>query len=170
MPQDPAAMGRAIQAIMAQAGAWIAHYKSDLTSRGLGFTPEDLAAVTASATAHPLPPGGATASEADVAEMEQVRQAALETVYPETGFAPEDPRLTPVGMPLVAFAVAAKAVGWANEDDALIDRVVKALGHTREDYDKAGDHWTPMLKTDMAVATLYGQLFSNVGDLPVKSA
>ena len=34
--------------------------------------------------------------------MEQVRQTALETVYPEAGFAPEDPRLTPVGMPLVA--------------------------------------------------------------------
>ena len=28
MPQDPAAMGRAIQAIMAQAGAWVAQYKS----------------------------------------------------------------------------------------------------------------------------------------------
>lgn len=163
-------MGRAIQAIMAQAGAWVAAYKSDLTARGLGFTPDDLAAITASATAHGLPPGGATASETDVAEMERVRQAALETVYPEMGFAPEDPRLTPVGMPLVAFAVAARAVGWANEDDALIDRVVTALGHAREDYDQASDHWTPVLKTDMAVATLYGQLFANVGDLPVKPA
>ena len=162
-------MGRAIQAIMAQAGAWIAQYKGDLTARGLGFTSDDLAAVTASATAHPLPPASSDPT-GDAAEMEQVRQAALDTVYPETGFAPEDPRLTPVGMPLVAFAVAAKAVGWANEDDALIDRVIKALGHTREDYDKAGDHWTPMLKTDMAVATLYGQLFANVGDLPVKTA
>jgi hypothetical protein len=167
MPQDPAAMGRAIQAIMAQAGAWIAQYKSDLTSRGLGFTADDLAAVTASATAHPLPPQSADPA-GDAAEMEQVRQAALETVYPETGFAPDDPRLTPVGMPLVAYAVAAKAVGWANEDNALIDRVVKALGHTREDYDRAGGHWTPMLKSDMAVATLYGQLFANVGELPVR--
>ena len=164
-------MGRAIQAIMAQAGAWVAQYKSDLTARGLGFSPDDLAAITASATAHPLPPGGATAEpRPQVAEMEQVRQAALETVYPETGFAPDDPRLTPVGMPLVAYAVAAKAIGWANEDDALIERVVTALGHTREDYDKAGEHWTPMLKTDMAVATLYGQLFANVGDLPVRPA
>ena len=162
-------MGRAIQAIMAQAGAWIAQYKTDLASRGLGFTPDDLAAIAASATAHPNPPPVADAA-GQAAEMEQVRQAALETVYPETGFAPEDPRLTPVGMPLVAFAVAAKAVGWANEDAALIDRVVKALGHTREDYDKASDHWTPVLKTDMAVATLYGQLFANVGDLPVRPA
>ncbi len=163
-------MGRAVQAIMAQAGAWVAQYKSDLTARGLGFTPDDLAAITASATAHPLPPGGATPSAAQVAEMEQVRQAALETVYPEAGFAPEDPRLAPVGMPLVAYAVAAKAIGWANDDAALVERVVRALGHTHDDYTRAGDHWTPILKTDMAVATLYGQLFANVGDLPVKPA
>ena len=100
--------------------------------------------------------------------MEQVRQAALDTVYPETGFAPDDPRLTPVGMPLVAYAVAAKAIGWASEDTALIERVLTALGHTHDDYVKAGEHWTQMLKTDMAVATLYGQLFRNAGDLPVK--
>jgi hypothetical protein len=144
-------------------------YKSDLAARGLGFTPEDLAAVTASATAHPLPPGGGQPPSAgDLAEMHRVQQAALEAVYPENGFAPEDPRLVPVGMPLVAYAVAARAIGWANEDDALIERVLKALGHTREDYDKATDHWTPMLKQDMAVATLYGQLFAHVGDLPLK--
>jgi len=163
-------MGRAIQAIMAQAGAWVAQYKSDLTARGLGFTPDDLAAIDASATAHPLPPGGATASAADLAEMDQVRQAALETVYPEAGFAPEDPRLTPVGMPLVAYAVAAKAIGWANDDAALVERVLEALGHTRDDYTKAGDHWTSLLKTDMAVATLYGQLFAHVGELPLRPA
>ena len=114
-------MGRAIQAIMAQAGAWVAQYKSDLAARGLGFSPDD-------------------------------------------------PRLTPVGMPLVAYAVAAKAIGWANEDTALTERVLTALGHTHDDYVKAGEHWTQLLKTDMAVATLYGQLFSNVGDLPVKPA
>jgi len=169
MPQDPAAMGRAIQAIMAQAGAWVAQYKSDLTARGLGFSPDDLAAIAAAATAHPDPPAAADPA-AQAAEMEQVRQAALTAEYPETGFAPEDPRLTAVGMPLVAYAVAAKAVGWANEDDALVQRVVTALGHTRDDYDKAGDHWTPMLRTDMAVATLYGQLFGNVGELPLRPA
>jgi hypothetical protein len=169
MPQDPAAMGRAIQAIMAQAGAWVAQYKSDLTARRLGFSPDDLAAIAASATAHPLPPPAADPA-ALAAEAEQVRQAALDTVYPETGFAPDDPRLTPVGMPLVAYAVAAKAILWANEDTALIERVLTALGHTHDDYVKAGEHWTQLLKTDMAVATLYGQLFSNVGDLPVKPA
>jgi hypothetical protein len=167
MPQDPAAMGRAIQAIMAQAGAWVAQYKSDLAARGLGFSPDDLAAITASATAHPLPPPAADPA-AQAAEAEQVRQAALNAVYPDTGFAPDDPRLTPVGMPLVAYAVAAKAILWANDDTALVERVLKALGHTHDDYVKAGEHWTQLLKTDMAVATLYGQLFGNIGDLPTK--
>lgn len=160
-------MGRAIQAIMAQAGAWVTQYKTDLAARGLGFSPDDLAAIAAAAVAHPNPPAAADPA-AEAAEMEQVKQAALTAEYPEGGFAPDDPRLTAVGMPLVAYAVAAKAVGWANEDDALIDRVAAALGYARTDYDAAGAHWTPMLKTDMAVATLYGQLFANVGELPVR--
>ena len=163
-------MARAVQAIMAQAGAWVAQYKSDLAARGLGFTPDDMAAITASATAHPLPASGATPTQADLAEAEHVRQMALDTVYPEGGFAPDDPRLAAVGMPLVTYAVAAKAIGWATEDTALVDRVVQALGHTHQDYVTAGEHWTPLLKSDMAVATLYGQLFANVGDLPVRPA
>src|SRR3954454_14906209 len=113
MSQDPMAMGRAMQAIMAQAAAWVAQYMSELTARGLGFTPDDMAAVTASATAHPLPPGGATPRQTDMAEMQHVQQMAMDTVSPETGFAPDDPRLVPVGMPLWAYAVAAKAIGWA---------------------------------------------------------
>ena len=169
MPQDPAATGRAIQAIMAQAGAWVTQYKNDLSARGLGFSPDDLAAIAAASVAHPDPPPAADPA-AQAAEMEQVRKAALTAEYPETVFAPDDPRLAPVGMPLVAYAVAAKAVGWANADDALVQRVVAALGHTREDYDAAGAHWTPVLRSDMAVATLYGQLFGGVGELPVRPA
>lgn len=168
MPQDPMAMARAMQAIMAQAGAWVTQYKRDLAARGLGFSPDDMAAITASAVAHPLPPGGATPSEADAAEMQRVQLLAMEAVYPEHGFAPEDPRLVPVGMPLVAYAVAAKAIGWASEDAVLVERVLRALGHSREDYDTAGGHWTEVLKTDMAVATLYGQLFAQSADLPLK--
>ena len=102
--------------------------------------------------------------------MQRVQKVALETVYPETGFAPDDPRLVAVGMPLVTYAVAARAIGWANEDTALIERVLTALGHTRADYDQAVTHWTELLKTDMAVATLYGQLFHNAADLPRKPA
>lgn len=169
MPQDPMTMARAVQAIMAQAAAWVTQYRSDLAARGLGFDPDDLAAITAAAAAHPLPPGGPP-DAADRAEMQRVQQAALDTVYPEHGFAPEDPRLVPVGMPLVAYAVAARAIGWATEDEALTGRVLAALGHTREDYTRAGDHWTPLLKQDMAVATLYGQLFANSAELPSKPA
>jgi hypothetical protein len=66
--------------------------------------------------------------------------------------------------------VAAKAIGWANDDTALVERVLEALGNTRDYYTKAGDHWTSLLKTDMAVATLYGQLFAHVGDLPLRPA
>jgi hypothetical protein len=148
----------------------VAQYKSELAARGLGFTRDDLAAITASATAHPLPPGGATPSQADVAEMQHVQQLAMDTVYPEAGFAGDDPRLVPNGMPLVAYAVAARAIGWANDDTALVDRVVAALGYSHDDYVHAGEHWTALLKTDMAVAMLYGQLFANAGDLPVRPA
>jgi hypothetical protein len=162
------AMGRAIQAIMAQAGGWVTQYKTDLAARGLGFTQDDLAAITAAAQAHPTPPASADPA-ADAAEMQRVQQLAMSAEYPEGGFQPDDPRLTPVGMSLVAYAVAAKAVGWANGDDPLIERVCSALGVTRADYDQAGAHWTEVLKTDMPVATLYGQLFDNVGDLPKKS-
>ena len=129
-------MGRAMQAIMAQAGAWVAQYKTELTACGLGFTPDDISAITASATAHPMPPGGATPSQADQAELQHVQQLAMETVYPETRFATDDPRLAPVGMPLVAYAVAAKAIGWANEDTALVDRVVTALGYFGERHQR----------------------------------
>ena len=163
-------MARAMQAIMAQAAAWVTQYKADLAARGLGFSPDDLAAIAASATAHPLPAGHATAqpTASELEDMQRVQKLALETVYPETGFAPDDPRLAPVGMPLVSYAVAARAIGWASDDAALTERVLTALGHTRADYDQAMAHWTELLKTDMAVATLYGQLFSNASDLPVQ--
>jgi hypothetical protein len=161
-------MGRAIQAIMAQAPPMIAAYKADVTARGLGFTADDLAAVAASAAAHPNPPVSDDPA-ADAAAMQRAQEMAMAAVYPVTGFDPADPRLAPVGMSLPAYAVAAKAVGWANDDDDLIERVCAALGVTREDYDRAGAHWTEVLKTDMPVATLYGQLFANVGDLPAKA-
>lgn len=161
------AIARAVQAIVAQAGAWVTQYKSDLAARGLGFDAEDLAAIAAAAQAHPDPPASDD-PVGDAAEMERVRQQAMDATYPEGGFQPADPRLTAVGMPLVAYAVAARAVGWAGSVDALVERVVTALGHTRADYDRAGDHWTPLLKQDMAVATLYGQLFAASAELPRK--
>ena len=162
-------MARAMQAIMSQAAAWVTAYKADLAARGLGFTQDDLAAIATSAAAHPLPPGheSGTPTAADVEVARRVQAQVADTVFPESGFAPDDPRLQPRGMPLVAWAVAARAIGWATDDVALVERVLAALGHDRANYDAATAHWTPMLTTDMAVATLYGQLFANAGDLPL---
>lgn len=161
-------MGRAIQAIMAQAPPMIAKYKADLAARGLGFTPDDLAAVAAAAAAHPDPPVSDDPA-ADAAAMQRAQEMAMAAVYPVTGFEASDPRIAGVGMSLEAYAVAAKAVGWANGDDALIERVCAALGVTRADYDQAGAHWTEVLKTDMPVATLYGQLYGAAADLPKRA-
>ena len=168
--QDPMAMARAVQTIMSQAAAWVAAYKADLAAKGLGFTQEDVTAIAAAATAHPYPPGheSGTPTAADVEAAHQVQAKVADTVFPEAGFAPDDPRLVPQGMSLVAWAVAARAIGWATDDEALVSRVLAALGQTREEYDAATAHWTPMLTSDMAVATLYGQLFANAGDLPMK--
>ncbi len=165
MPQDPMAMGRAIQAIMAQAGAWVTQYKSDLTARGLGFTPDDLAAIAASATAHPLPPAAPRPRRRRRRRWSRCgrRRSRRSTRRPGS-------RPTTRGSP--RWACRWSPTPWPPRRSAgptrttrSSDRVVAALGHTRDDYDKAGDHWTPMLKTDMAVATLYGQLFGNVGEL-----
>ncbi|QIG44855.1 hypothetical protein G5V58_20575 [Nocardioides anomalus] len=169
MPQDPMATARAVQAVMAQASAWVAQYRADLAARGLGFGPDDLAAITAAAQAHPTPPPSADPA-ADAAEAQRVQQLALSAEYPEGGFAPTDPRLAAVGMPLVSWAMAARAVGWATSDEALVERVLRALGHTRADHDTATAHWTAVLKQDMAVATLYGQLFTHCAPLPTRPA
>jgi hypothetical protein len=160
-------MGRAIQAIMAQAPQMMATYKADLAARGLGFSADDLTAVAASAAAHPNPPVSDDPA-ADAAAMQRAQEMAMAAVYPVTGFEATDPRLAPVGMSLPAYAVAAKAVGWANGDDALIERVCAALGITRGDYDQAGAHWSEILKTDMPVATLYGQLYGAAAELPAR--
>ena len=88
----------------------------------------------------------------------------------------EDAGLVDLGVAAVRSALAeagtttfqAAYCGTAYGGVATGHRVLGALGHTREDYTKAGDHWTPLLKQDMAVATLYGQLFANAGELPRK--
>jgi hypothetical protein len=161
-------MGRAIQAIMAQAPQMMATYRAGLAARGLGFSADDLAAVAAAAAAHPHPPVSDDPA-ADAAAMQRAQELAMAAVYPVTGFDPSDPRLAGVGMSLEAYAVAAKAVGWANGDDALVERVCAALGVSRADYDQAGAHWTEVLKTDMPVATLYGQLYGAAAELPRKA-
>src|SRR6187399_1516274 len=46
--QNPLAKQRALLALRSQAARWLAEYDAALVGRGLGFTPEDLAAVEAS--------------------------------------------------------------------------------------------------------------------------
>ena len=167
MPQDPMAMGRAMQAIMAQAPQWLAAYKAELAAKGLGFSAEDIAAIDASAVAHPLPPSGGN-SEADQAAIARATAQVAETIFPEAGSTPTTPARPINGVSIPAYAVAAKAIGWASEDQALITRVTAALGISAADWDAASKGWTQRLTDDMVVATMYGQLFNAAADLPKK--
>ena len=164
--QNPLAKQRALLAMRDQAARWIAAYKADVVARGLGFTPEDVAAVDASAAAHPVPtkqPGLGTKLS-----MFWVGLKAILQSYPAEGLREDDPRLAPVaGLSFPAYAVAARAIMWA-EDPALNARVMAALGHPPETWQAAVDGWTERLTDDVVVATMYGQLFSQVGDLPLK--
>ncbi|GAB3247518.1 hypothetical protein GCM10027448_10310 [Nocardioides dilutus] len=163
------AMARAMQAIMAQAPQWVASYKTELAGRGLGFSADDIAAIEASATAHPLPAGGTTPSAEDMEAIQRTQAKVAETVFPETGLDPNHPSVAPInGISLAAYAVAAKAIGWANEDRALVERVTTALGFGAADWEAAQQGWTQRCTDDMVVATMYGQLFTNVGELPRK--
>lgn len=164
------AMQRGLMAVRGQAEAWIAGYKAHLRAHGFGFTADDLALVAAEAAEHPVPEGtvaGAQPSLAEKASALKVAARALAAEYPEQGFAPDDPRLaTPAGgIALVAYAVAARAIGWST-DRAFIERVLGALGHTGAEWDASVDAWTERITGDIVVAYLYGQLFSQVGDLP----
>ena len=164
--QNPLAKQRALLAMRDQAAQWIAAYKADVVARGLGFTPEDLAAVDAAAAAHPVPtqePGFGTKLS-----MFWVGLKAIAQSYPAEGMSADDPRLAPVaGLSFPAYAVAARAIMWA-EDPALNARVMAALGHPPEAWQAAVDGWTERIKDDVVVATMYGQIFSQVGDLPLK--
>lgn len=156
-------------AIMGQAPQWLAAYKSELAAKGLGFSAEDIAAIDASAVAHPLPPSGGS-SDADQAAIARATALVAETIFPEAGVDPNSPGVAPInGVSIPAYAVAAKAIGWASEDQALINRVTTALGIARADWDTASAGWTQRLTDDMVVATMYGQLFNAAADLPKKS-
>ena len=88
--------------------------------------------------------------------------------YPADGLREDDPRLAPVaGLSFPAYAVAARAIGWA-QDPTLTARVMAALGHPPETWQAAVDGWTERITDDVVVATMYGQLFSQVGDLPLQ--
>ena len=162
-------MYRATMAFQAQAAGWIESYKGWLATQGLGFTDDDLAAIAASHAAHPYPEGygpGHVTSAADQATVAEMQAKVMATVFPEGGIPSDDPRLTVGGIPLVAMAILAKAIEWNGEDAELTARCVTALGHTVEQWEVAGEAWKQLASDDMVVATFYGQLYSQVGELP----
>ena len=91
--------------------------------------------------------------------------------YPGEGSTTDDPRLAPVaGLSFPAYATAAAAIGWATDDAALVARVTAAIGVTPADWEAAIEGWTERIKDDVVIATMYGQLFAQVGTLPMKGS
>jgi hypothetical protein len=168
--QGPLGKQRALLTLRAQALRWLDAYKADLATRGLGFTADDVTALETAKAAHP----GPTADDVSLVlrlRMLVVGLAAVFRRYPPEGLDEGDPRLAPVGgMSFAAYATAASALGWASEDPVLVARVTKALGHTPEDWKAAMDGWTQRIEDDVVIATMYGQLFSQVGDLPLRAS
>ncbi len=166
--QNPLAKQRALLALRAQAAQWLATYQRDLLALGLGFTPEDVAAVEASHQAVPTPaekPGVGTFLSAVWVGIKATVQS-----YPSQ-LREDDPRLAPVaGFSFPAYAVAAAAIGWATDDDALVARVTAALGLTPAAWEAAIEGWTERIKGDVVIATMYGQLFAQVKELPIKAS
>ena len=166
--QGPLGKQRALLALRAQALRWLDAYKADVVARGLGFTPDD---VTALQTAKAARPEADHVSLRLRLRMLVVGLAAVFRRYPPNGLDEGDPRLAPIsGLSFAAYATAAGALGWASEDPTLVARTMTALGHTPEDWTAAMEGWTARIEDDVVIATMYGQLFSQVGDLPMRSA
>lgn len=164
--QGPLGKQRALLALRAQALRWLEAYKAELLTRGLGFTPDDLTALQTAKAANPGPEVDDVSLGLRL-RMLVVGMAAIVRRYPPNGLDETDPRLAPVaGMSFAAYATAASALGWASEDPVLVARVTTALGHTPEDWTAAMAGWTERIEDDVVIATMYGQLFSQVGDLP----
>lgn len=156
-------MANAMMALQSQAQAWIESTRAALAQAGHGFSADDLAAIAASAAAHPVPEGADASPEAQASQaaaaQDLARQAA-EAVYPPNGFDPSDPRLAPVeGVSLALAAMGAKAIGWST-DDAHTNRVVAALGIERAVWDRAAPILRERVAGDIVLAAFYGQLYA----------
>src|SRR5688500_17040569 len=120
------AMAQAVMAFRSQAAEWLRTTKESLAAAGRGFSADDLAAIEASAAAHPYPEGygpDAQATPEQLAQAQEVARRSMSAEYPPNGFPTDDPRLAPVeGVTLALHAIAGKAIGWST-DDALVDRV-----------------------------------------------
>jgi hypothetical protein len=168
--QGPLGKQKALLTLRAQAATWVERYRADVVARGLGFTPDDLTALRTAKAAHPGPDADDVSLGLRL-RMVIVGLAAVFRRYPSEGLDEADPRLAPVaGMSFAAYATAASALGWASEDPALVARVTAALGHTPDDWKAAMAGWTERIEDDVVIATMYGQLFSQVGDLPLRAS
>jgi len=169
MLQGPLGKQKALLTLRSQAVEWLTAYQADLVARGLGFTADDVTALQTARAAHP----GPTSEDVGILlrlRMVVVGLAAVFRPYPPAGLDPDDPRLAPVqGISLTAYATAAAALGWASEDPALVARVTAAIGSTPDAWKAAMAEWTERFEHDVVIATMYGQLFSQVGDLPLKA-
>jgi hypothetical protein len=151
---DPMDTARAMQAFMRQGPELMAACRAELAAAGLGFSPDDLAAIAASAAANPDPP------PTDPAVIQEAAARAASAVYPPDGFAPGDPRLAPVeGVSLALYALGSKAIGWAT-DDAITDRVASALGIEPDRWRRASAAWNERVAADIVLASFYGQVFA----------
>ena len=156
-------MAQAVMAFRTQAAEWLRTTKESLAASGRGFSADDLAAIAASAAAHPYPEGhgpDAQATPEQLAQAQEVARQAMTAEYPPNGFPTDDARLAPVeGVTLAMHAIAAKAIGWST-DDAFIDRVATALGIDPATFRRATEEWSRRCREDVVLATFYGQLFS----------
>ena len=164
--QNPLAKQRALLALREQAARWLAAYDAELVVRGLGFTAEDVAAVEASHRTRPT--SAVKAGPLTFVSAVWVGLKATFKSYPGE-LDPDDPDLAPVaGLSFPAYATAAAAIGWATDDAALVARVTAAIGVTPSDWEAAIEGWTERITGDVVIATMYGQLFAQVGELPMK--
>lgn len=158
---------RGVLALRDQAFAWMDDYREHLASLGLGFTDDDLLVIADSHLSHPTPAG--MDDGPSLGQQASMWRAFAKTVFsrfPEGGIPPDDPRLgARAGLPLVTYAVAARAVGW-NPSEELAHRVLRSLGADPACWQPAMDAWTEILTDDMQVATLYGQLYVAAEPLP----
>ena len=127
-----------------------------------------MAAVEASHQAHPAP----TQRPGPLTYLKVIWVGIKATVQRYPSLLPEDDqRLAPVaGFSFPAYAVAAAAIGWATDDAALVERVTRALGLTPEGWATAIEGWTERIEDDVVIATMYGQLFAQVGQLPLRGS
>lgn len=152
------AIASAMMAFQRQAVEWVASTRSALAAAGLGFGPDDLAAIAASAAARPTPATEASAS--DIADALEAGARAMAADYPPDGFPPDDPRLALIdGVSLAQYAMASQAIGWAPDDADLVARVCRALGLDAATWASASEGWNRRIQGDVVLAAFYGQLF-----------